>query len=409
MLRYLLLLVFLVISVFVGIQINEFPVAFKIEFPEYTVRTSLILGSLFMFISSMVVFYVLKFLYFLWKTPEIFSRNAQVRKTYKAQNLLRKGLEEMIAGHYRQAEKHLAYGGELAQELNLSSVVYFENAAIAADKQGAFDRRDQYLLNARKHSGNRYGNSLTEAEIALHDGHYAQAEKILSALVANEPKNPKIISLQDQLFQASQQWDKAWHNLSKLSDYLPKKEFEERKRLYAKALLNHSAAKESFAELEQAWKSLSADLRADKEMILQYAGALVENQHPHEAEQLLVQQIKKQADLAYIQALSQLAYGDFKQRLAFITDLGSQISEHDASYAIFLYAKAKIAFDAQVYDIALQTIEQALALQPTREAFGLLAQTLEALGQPEAALNAYRQSLAPSQALQGTLLPHSTG
>lgn len=403
MIRYLLLLAFAILCTCTGLLIKDFPVSFKIELPEYTIGINFILGMILMFVFSLVVYYVLKVVYFVWKTPEIFSRNSQVRKTYKAQSLLRNGLEEMLAGHYRQAEKYLAQGGELAQELNLSSIIYFENAAIAADKQGAFERRDQYLLNARKHSGNRYGNSMTEAEIALRDGHYAQAEKILSALAAAEPRNPKIIGLQDQLFQASKQWEKAWNNLPKLSDYLSTQEYDTRKREYAKALLQDSAKRENFEQLENTWKSLSSDLREDKAMILQYAGSLVENQHPQEAEALLTQQMKKTPDLAYIQALSQLNYGDFKQRLAWVNGLES----HYSNDAIFYHAKAKIAFDAQAYDVALKAIESALALQPTRESFGLLAQILENLGQTDAALAAYRQSVLPAQALQGVLLPHS--
>ena len=76
--------------------------------------------------------------------------------------------------------------------------------------------------------------------------------------------------------------------------------------------------------------------------------------------------------------------------------------------AIFLYAKALIAYKAKELDIALAAIEEAVKRSQTGEAFALYAQILEAKNRPEAALVAYRQSVAPlhpEQALDGDLLP----
>jgi hypothetical protein len=82
-------------------------------------------------------------------------------------------------------------------------------------------------------------------------------------------------------------------------------------------------------------------------------------------------------------------------------------SKH-ANDAIFLYAKALIAYKAKELDIALVAIEEAVKRSQTQEAFALYAQILEAKNRPEAALVAYRQSVAPlhpEQVLDGDLLP----
>ena len=186
--------------------------------------------------------------------------------------------------------------------------------------------------------------------------------------------------------------------------HLAEAEYSTRQKTYAKGLLHDTAARESVEALEAAWKRLPAEVRRDKDMILQYAGALVENDHPEEAEKLLAAEIRQTQDLEYIQAYSQLRRANFRAQLEHM----KQWENKHTNDAIFLYAKALIAYKAKELDIALAAIEEAVKRSQTGEAFALYAQILEAKNRPEAALVAYRQSVAPlhpEQALDGDLLP----
>ena len=186
--------------------------------------------------------------------------------------------------------------------------------------------------------------------------------------------------------------------------HLAEAEYSTRQKTYAKGLLHDTATRESVEALEAAWKRLPAEVRRDKDMILQYAGALVENDHPEEAEKLLAAEIRQTQDLEYIQAYSQLRRANFRAQLEHM----KQWENKHTNDAIFLYAKALIAYKAKELDIALAAIEEAVKRSQTGEAFALYAQILEAKNRPEAALVAYRQSVAPlhpEQALDGDLLP----
>ncbi|MDO4643580.1 MAG: heme biosynthesis HemY N-terminal domain-containing protein [Cardiobacteriaceae bacterium] len=406
MIRITLILLLACLCCLIGYSVNLIPLRVILKADTYYIETSLIVWLLFSLLAASVLFYGLKLLHIIWHSPEIFSRNSAVRKKNKADRLLKSGLAELLAGHYHQAEQDLHRGGRLAESLGLDAIIYYENAAIAANKQNAKARRDHYLLRARQDARQHQGNltRLAEAEIHIQNKAYEKAANLLEKLRQEEPRNPKIIALLDEAYAKQKEWAKAWQLLPALRQQLSASEFEARKKTYAKGMLNDSAKKESIHELENSWKHLPADIRHDKEMLLQYAGSLVENDHPEEAEKLLTDEIRQTQDIELIQAYSQLRHADFRSQLNHMT----QWENKHINNAIFLYAKALIAYKAKDFDTALHSIEDAIKRHQTKEAFALYAQILEARNQPEAALAAYRQSITPAypeQALEGDLLP----
>ena len=405
--RIILFLLILCLCGLVGYAVNLIPLRVIFKADTYYIETSLIVWLLLSLVASVALYHILKALCWLWHSPQIFSRNSAVRRQHKADRLLKSGMTALLAGHYSRAERDLDRGGKLAESLGQNAVIYFENAAIAADRQNAKDRRDHYLLRARQDARTNQGGTLariTEAEIHINNGNYEQAAKLLEKLHAEEPRNSKIAALLSDAYSGQQNWAKAWELLPALRPHLNEADFAAKQKTCAKGLLHDTAARESVAELEAAWKHLPGELRRDKDLVLQYAGALVENDHPEEAEKLLAGEIRQTQDLEYIQAYSQLRRADFRAQLEHM----KQWESKHANDAIFLYAKALIAYKAKELDIALAAIEEAVKRSQTKEAFALYAQILEAKNRPEAALVAYRQSVAPlhpEQALDGDLLP----
>ena len=405
--RIILVLLILCLCAFIGYAVNLIPLRVFFKAGSHYAETSLIVWLLLSLVASIILYWVLKLLCCLWHSPQILSRNSAVRRQHKADRLLKSGMSALLAGHYSRAERDLDRGGKLAESLGQDAVIYFENAAIAADRQNAKDRRDHYLLRARQDARTNQGGTLariTEAEIHIDNGNYEQAAKLLEKLHAEEPRNSKIAALLSDAYSGQQNWAKAWELLPALRPHLNETDFAAKQKTCAKGLLHDTAARDGVAELEAAWKHLPGELRRDKDLVLQYAGALVENDHPEEAEKLLAGEIRQTQDLEYIQAYSQLRRADFRAQLEHM----KQWEGKHANDAIFLYAKALIAYKAKELDTALAAIEEAVKRSQTKEAFALYAQILEAKNRPEAALVAYRQSVAPlhpEQALDGDLLP----
>lgn len=389
-----------------GYYVHSFPATVSIDMMGYTAQTNLVIWLIVSLILSLTLLWLWKILHFVWKSPERFSRTLETRKQHKAESFLRGGLNDLIGGNYKRAEKQLARGGELSEQLGHSPVLYFENAAIAADRQHAEQRRDTYLLRAREGADNRSMKitRLAEAEMLVENGQYAQAEKLLKAADNGSGENPRVFMLLDKIYPEREKWTDAWQNLRHMRSFLSQQAFDERSKRYARGMLRDSAARDTYAELRSAWQKLPPQIRNDKEMIILYAGSLVENGHGEEAERLLAGRIKAAQDLDYIQAYSQLRGINYRKALHNM-DLWTDTHGDDP---IFLYCRAKLAFRAEAYTLAGEYIEDSIKRRPSTEAFALWGQILEARDQPQAALAAYRQSLfneAGAAPVAGELLP----
>ncbi len=409
MIRFLIALFILCVCMLIGYCLRTFQATVSIDMMGYTAQTNLLIWLIVSIIFSLLVLWLCKILRFIWKTPERFSHNRQTRKRHKAERLLKSGLNDLIAGHYKRAEKQLVKGGELSEQLGHSPLLYFENAAIAADRQQADRRRDDYLLRARVGADNqsRKITRLAEAEILVKNGQYAQAEKLLEAAKNDGGENPGIFMLLDTIYPALDKWSDAWENLGQMRAFLSWQAFDERRKRYACGMLRDTAAINTYTELRGAWQKLPPQIRDDKEMIILYAGSLVENGHGEEAEQLLGGKIKGTGDLDYIQAYSQLQGINYRKALH---NMALWADRHGDD-PIFLYCRARLAFRAEEYTLADEYIEHSIKRRGSAEAFALWGQILEARDQPQAALAAYRQSLLEKTGgapVEGELLRAST-
>ena len=407
MIRVIIVLTILAACAALGLLVKTLPYDVLIRTQDKIISIPLIYWVIISFITVWLLGVVFKTLLLIWRSPQILSRSSETRRKRKADKMLRLGLHEFIAGQYPKAEKHLVKGATLSESLGHSAVIFYENAAIAADRQNAPERRDSYLLKARQEAGHgdQVATRLTEAEVLIANKDYARAEKLLDTLT--DRRNPKLLALLDAAYAGQEKWAKAWELLPSLRNSMDAEAFAEKRKNYARAMLNDTAALESYSELSAAWRNIPAEIRREPEMILIYAGSLAENGHSDESDKVLVEQIKSTQNIAFIQAYSQLRSGNFKARLA---NMQQWESKHPND-ALFLLAKAQIAYFAKDYETANAAVEESLKRHPSSEAFALWAQILEARDEPQAALAAYRQSVSEKFArntLHGDFLPAGT-
>lgn len=407
MIRTIIVLIILSICIIGGYYVQTLPYYVRIydTAAGSFVQTPFLAWVLLSLACAFVLGLCFKILWFIWRSPKIFSRSAKNRQEHQADRLLKQGLEAMATGDYARAEKKLAKGGQLAEKTGHNPVLYYENAAIAADRQNADARRDNYFQLAR-HKAERKDSRLTqitEAETLIANNDCAAAVNLLKPLQQKDPRNSKVTVLLDDCYAKLEHWQDAWKNLSKLRNILTPTQFQAKQKTYARAMLKDTAAIETYEQLMGAWRQLPADIRGETSMIIQYASSLVENGHAEEAEKLLANQIRAQSGIELVQAYSQLRGINFQRALSTLKGIENRFPNS----AAFQYAKALIAYRAGDYDTAGNTIESSLMLQKTPEAFALWGQILEARNQPEAALAAYRESVSAqlNAPISGELLP----
>lgn len=410
MVRALLVLVILGLFLLLGYSVQNLQMFVRIynHADHSYIETPFIAWILLSFFASYLLLLALKVLHLIWRSPQIFGKNARERKSKRANKLLQQGLRDMALGNYAMAEKRLAQGGKLAEELGLSPVLYYENAALAAEKQNSQDRRDRYFLKAREKSSRVSDGLLTklsEAKSLFESGELQAAANILEALKGKDnQQNIKIIQLLDEVYPAQKRYLDAWENVQHLKRHLSQDVFHAKRREYAKGLLKDNSSA-NFEAVKEAWQKLPAEIKYDKELVVIYAATLVDNSHSDEAEKLLMERIVADKDLDLIQAYSQLRGVDYQVSLENMLSWQPEFNDN----ALFLYCLALVAYRAKDYSIALNSIERSLKLRQSPESFALLAQILEAQQQPQAALTAYRRSvvaqLQNDKALSGELLP----
>lgn len=409
MVRALLVLVILGLFLLLGYSVQNLQMFVRIynHADHSYIETPFIAWILLSFFASYLLLLALKVLHLIWRSPQIFGKNARERKSKRANKLLQQGLRDMALGNYAMAEKRLAQGGKLAEELGLSPVLYYENAALAAEKQNSQDRRDRYFLKAREKSSRVSDGLLTklsEAKSLFESGELQAAANILEALKGKDnQQNIKIVQLLDEVYPAQKRYLDAWENVQHLKRHLSQDVFHAKRREYAKGLLKDNSSA-NFEAVKEAWQKLPAEIKYDKELVVIYAATLVDNSHSDEAEKLLMERIVADKDLDLIQAYSQLRGVDYQVSLENMLSWQPEFNDN----ALFLYCLALVAYRAKDYSIALNSIERSLKLRQSPESFALLAQILEAQQQPQAALTAYRRSvvaqLQNDKALSGELL-----
>ena len=197
-------LVILVLSAAAGLWAYKDP-GYVIFAREYTtVEMSLSLFAVLSVRSIAAVYSTIRILITSWNMPSAFRDWLKKQKLNKARRDSNKGLIELAQGNWAQAERFLVRS---AKDSELPLLNYL-SAARAAQKQGASDRRDNYLGLAHKSmSGSGFAVQLTQAELQLVHGQLEQSLATLVQLHSKTPKHPHVLYLLARIYEMLRSWD----------------------------------------------------------------------------------------------------------------------------------------------------------------------------------------------------------
>lgn len=405
MIGFIFWLFFICICLACGFFISNYPGEVTIVLADYSVRLNFVSWLLISLAVALIIIYGLRLIIFLARSGKIRQNHLHKKWQKQLDKNYRKGTNELNQGHYAKAEKYLVRAAQYAIKKGDDPALYFSHAARAADQQGGDWRRDEYLIKARQYGSDKqslFTAKMATAEVNLENGKFAQAQELLEALHLEEPRNQKVLLLLDRAYHEQEKWQDAWTLLYKLKPFLAEDEFQKKQTHYAQLMLRDTAAVESFNALEEQWKKLPKDIRRDPAMIIEYSTALVQNNHPEEAEKLLALEINKTHDETLLQAYGQLPRGNFERQL-------KNMLKWESFYqnpALFYFVKAQIAYKAQDFETANEAIQKSINAAPKRSAFALWGMIQEARNQPAAALIAYRCGISQSEgAISGEIIP----
>lgn len=393
--RLILVLLFLIASVFVGIEIVKHQGYVLIVFEPWMMQMPI----WFAFVSTLVIFVLFFFIINSIDALKLtFYRIKNWLRFHKASRLYNKtqhGLSLLIEGNWKKSEKLLLAGSNQSPD----PLINFLGAAYAAHELCAYDRRDHYIQNAYQAAPNAtLAIGLTQANLEYKQKHFEHALATLHHLRETNPYQPRVLKLLEKIYIHLGDWQQLLTLLpslrkAKIINSTQKSQFE--KNTYIE-IFNSSLTK-SREEVRTLWHNMPRDAKKDPNVIYAYLlqlirfniGSLYDAETLKETEILIRKALKNEWHPGLITLYGNLPFSQLNRQFVIV---GAWLKIY-GDQAILLYILGKWCVQAKLWGKAKDYFERCIALGPNKEASFEYGRLLESLGEKDAALRKYREGL----------------
>lgn len=318
-----------------------------------------------------------------WKAAQEARRHERARRSFG------QGILELSEGNWETAENTLTRNVREAE----NPAAHYLTAARAADLQGATQRRDEWLARALEVSGDRRAPALImQAEVLLKHKQLQAALATLEQLEATKEQNARGLLLLARVYRQMGDWQKlqAMEPRLRSTRGITAAMVDETVAQVHLDRLKDAGSKCDLTELRAAWKETSKSLAKHPEIVVAYARASMACGDHESAEVALRDCINKQWHESAV-----LAYGELEadEPLKTLDRAEAWLPEHSDDSAL-LFTCAQLATRAELYGKARSFLETSIAIRPRLEAYQLLADLMDQLGERERALKALNDALA---------------
>ncbi len=353
--------------------------------------------SLMVFLLGLLAVFVL-FYFLLRLLDNLLSSPARLRRWHAQRNRdqaaddTRKGMTEMIIGHWPQAEKLLTrkLADSAQPEINLLA------AAWIAQQTSNQKTRDEYLSEASTLTATAAESSdtavgLVQCLLQEQAGEIELALNIARTLHTSTPANPAVIRSLIKLLTSAEEWQELLTVLVTANRYHALAE-DEMQSLQSLAASNLLAASRNAVELDDNWKNLPKHLRKQTDIIAAYCRALAESGKDKEAESLIRNTLKRQWSDELVDI-----YGLLKTEnpSALLKQAESWLNDHPTETPLML-CMGRLSIKNQLWGMARSYLELAVQNGDSHEAALELGWLYESLGETDAAISTYKTGLESS-------------
>ena len=317
--------------------------------------------------------------------PQRFKSALAERRLQRSGSDLMAGLINLVEGNWARSERLLTKGLRHSD----APLVNYLLAARAAQRQGATERRDEWLKLAYDTTPDGATSVLlTQAELQLEASEHAAAVATLQRLEERQAGQPVALTLLARAYRALDERDKLLQLLPRLAHagLLD----AEREELALHALRGELERPDLTAErLAALWATLPSELRMVPALIAARALALGRLGQGDAAERELRTVLKHNWQAVLVQAYGEVLGADPKKQL-------KQVETWLKSYpedAALLLTAAQLCMTTELWGKARSYLESSLALAPVPDAYALYGKLLTKLGDGEQASLAFRSGL----------------
>lgn len=385
--RLIIFFLVLVLAVWVGIQIYDNPGYVLFVYKKWAIETTtwfLVLALLLTFFLLHLIFNLVRGTVHLPTRIGDWWRERQQRKAIKNLN---KGFCDLVLGKWKTAEKKFL---KSAKDKDLSFINY-AIAAQAADAQQALEKRNKYLLLAKKNTVKQKNIvDIMQVQFLLKNNQPEDALSLLIPLREQKPKDRQLLKLLSETYQKLHDW---YHLQTILKDIKKYDIYDEaqylvlEKKTYLHALNDHYFVE--FSEVQMLWNKMPKYLRHDSDVLLAYANHLKRWNRGNEAEELIRKELKKKFNNQLMDFYITTQSKTPAKQLA----LGEKFLKESGDNAQTLRAMGFLCLQNRLWGQARDYLEGSLKLSPEAETFTAIGYVYEKLGEKERALNYYRKGL----------------
>lgn len=318
-----------------------------------------------------------------WRSAQFERRRARSRES------LAQAILELAEGRFDVAETTVMRFVTDAEQ----PLAHYLVAARAAESRGDTARRDEWLARALEVPSTRYAPVLiTQAEFLLKHKQAPAALGALEQLATRHERSARGVMLLARIYRQSGEWEK----LRTLEPQLRSTKGIDAKvaddtlaQLYIDRLKAAAATKDG-AAARAVRSELPRSLAKRCDVVVAYASAMMACADSATAEKELRTLLSEQWDEAAVAAYGELDTGEPLRALDY---LEGSLRTHSEDPTLLL-ACARQAIRAELYGKARSYLETSIAIRPRLDAYQMLAQLLEQLGERDRALKAMSEALA---------------
>ena len=377
-----------ILALIAGVLMAKDPGYALFAYSHWTVQMPLWVAGI-LFILSFLIIYNLLLL--IRGTSALAKRFSVWRRQYKQQQSHRttkRGLLELAEGKWANAE-HLLMK---SIDQNSAPLINYLASARAAQEQGAYDRRDEYLKKAHESTpGSEVAVGLTQAQLQLSHKQLEHSLATLRHLQHLEPKHVFVLKMLKNLYCELKDWQalrELLPELKKRKAIKPEKYQVLETQVY-RHLIEQAQQQLNLEALNQLWQEMPKYLRKSRDVVLPYVDALHQLSQDELAENLLFDVIRQDWDNSYVTryGLLKTSYPEKQLERAEVW-----LKQYGSSPALYL-CLGRLCLRNQLWGKARAYLQQCLDLEENADACAELAKLLEYLGEKEEALIFYRRGL----------------
>jgi HemY protein len=393
---FVLMLIALLLGVGIVALIETDPGYVLLAYGNYTLETSLWVGTLLLVVFTLLVYALVRLVRKLLSGQNSLVSWMGSRKARQSSRLTTRGLINFIEGNWSKARRQLLRGARN----NETPLLNYLMAARASYALNEADKMREYL-GAAEASESQAGVAveLTQAELKLDAGQYEQALATLVRARRNAGRHPHVLDLMRKAYEGLEDWSHLAELLPELKKYklLPEDELLALDRkVHTKLLFEGlSEGAEASAELHQRWKRLPGDLKNDPELLNFYVNMLIEQGDHGSAEKVTLRALKQNWDSGLVRLYGLVEGANAARQLS---QAEAWLTNHNRDPMLML-TLGRLSSRNKLWGKARDYFDSCYKLQRSPEVCAELGRLLASLGENRSSAAYFQEGL----------LAHETG